>query len=374
MRADFRSLQVFGGLVAEWWRESVDYTGYVQYFAKRSMAGAIRLLIGVGIGVIAVIAMAVLFPAAQQTSRAAEIVVILFVAMTAAWSGVWCVRPWPTRHRSRAFIISADVGIAALALIGSTWLMGLFALNCFALISVYLMFFDGPRALALHTVLISLTAIVFIALMSANGAAGDSIFAGRVLGAMIPVTITPLGIQFGIRTLRNDANESATDPLTGLLNRRGLHLHFDEVLQRGESVRSQTAVVVIVVDLDRFKDVNDTYGHAAGDEVLIRCARRITAAVGDSALVARAGGEEFVIVDLADPCDAAALAEQTRRAITAPGDHPAVTASLGVTSMSRTRFTAPDADTEHLLAALVARADQAMFEAKHHGGNTIHHG
>jgi diguanylate cyclase (GGDEF)-like protein len=360
---------VFGRLVGEWWREPVDYSAHVQYFAKRSMAGAIRVMIGAGIGLISIITVAALLPAAEPALTTPKVVVIVFAGVNAFWAVLWCVRPWPTRRQSRAFVVTSDVGIAAVALSGSSWLMGLFALNCFALISVYLMFFDGPKALMLHTILILATTVAFIALASADHALGGAV-AGRILGAVVPVIATPLGIQFGIRTLRNDANESAIDPLTGLLNRRGLHLHFGDLLASGAAA-SGDALVVIVVDLDRFKDVNDTYGHTVGDRVLVRCARLITAAAGGRALIARVGGEEFAVVDIAVPSRGAETAEAIRRAI-ATGGPPDVTASVGVTSADHTQFIVANERPQLVLDTLIARADHAMFHAKRNGGNATH--
>jgi diguanylate cyclase (GGDEF)-like protein len=171
--------------------------------------------------------------------------------------------------------------------------------------------------------------------------------------------------------LRNDANEAVTDPLTGLLNRRGLHLHVGDLMRDRHS--KDTHVVVMVVDLDRFKDINDTFGHAIGDEVLIRSARRITSAVRSSALVARVGGEEFVIVDVTKPGHIEHITERVRSAVAAPADHAPITASVGVTSVALATFAASEVDRTALVDTIIGHADHAMFDAKRRGGNsTIH--
>jgi diguanylate cyclase (GGDEF)-like protein len=176
--------------------------------------------------------------------------------------------------------------------------------------------------------------------------------------------------KFGIWVLRNDANESVTDPLTGLLNRRGLHLHIGDLFR--DITARDADVAVMVVDLDRFKDINDTFGHTIGDAVLIRSARRIKSAVRGSALVARVGGEEFVIVDLAEHRHPEHDPDRVRHAIAAPADH-AVTASVGVTSVAIADFAAPEVDAVALLDTIIEQADRAMFDAKRNGGNaTIH--
>lgn len=368
--ADPKSLQASARLIGQWWREPVDYAAQVQYFAKRSLADAIRTAIGGGTGLIAGISVAVLLPAASREPLACRIDVALFAALTAIWAVVWCWRPWPSRKGSLAFVISADVGIAATTLCGASWLTGLFGLNCLALISVYLLFFDGPKILVLHTICTWMLTVAFIAEIGSGSTTVELLlFGAKMLAAVVPLTAAMVGIQLGIWALRNDANESVTDPLTRLLNRRGLLLHFGDLLR--DAAPAMEIVSVAVIDLDRFKDINDRYGHAIGDQVLIRSAQKTISAVGDSALVARVGGEEFVVVELTDHSDVAQTAERIRRAICVTGERPRITASIGVTTVPRERFTVPDADLPTLLDSIIARADQAMFEAKHDGGNTI---
>ena len=182
---------------------------------------------------------------------------------------------------------------------------------------------------------------------------------------------TPLGIQFGIWVLRNDANESVTDPLTGLLNRRGLRLHVGDLMR--DRNFADADLVVMVVDLDRFKGINDTFGHAVGDEVLIRSARRIKSAVRGSALVARVGGEEFVVVDVTGSGSTERITERVRAAVGAAADRARVTASVGVTSVALAEFESPDVEAAGLLDRMIGHADLAMFGAKRRGGNaTVH--
>lgn len=364
MLANSRSLAVFGGSIREWWREPVDYAAQVEYFTKRSMSGAIQALIGLGTAFNGVISLAILMPYAG--TRASAIVVAMFAALQIIWGWAWFHRPWPARRTSLAFVISADIGIAAAATTDASWLLGLFGFNAFSMISVYLMFFDGPKVLAGHSVWILLSTTVFAVRASPHANFDTATFTASTLTAVAPVVATPLGIQFGIWALRNDANESVTDSLTGLLNRRGLYLHIGDLLR---DTTMNTELTVMVVDLDRFKDINDTFGHAVGDAVLVRSARRIKSAVRGSALVARIGGEEFVIVDLVEPThDAPRDFDNVRAAISAPADH-AVTASVGATSIRVADFAVPDVAPATLLDTMIDRADHAMFYAKRNGGN-----
>jgi len=363
---------VFGRLVRDWWREPVDYAAQVQYFTKRSLADAIKVLIGSGTGVVALVLLAIRLPSAGSASTVSHVTVAMFAAVTIAWAAVWCCRPWPwvSRRRSLGFVVSCDIAIAAVALQDTNWLTGLFALNAFGLIGVYLMFFDGPKVLALHALWI-LAATTAHAVQVGGADLGGLTLAAEMVVVAAGAAATPLGIQFGIWVLRNDANESVTDPLTGLLNRRGLRLHVGDLMR--DRNFADADLVVMVVDLDRFKGINDTFGHAVGDEVLIRSARRIKSAVRGSALVARVGGEEFVVVDVTGSGSTERITERVRAAVGAAADRAPVTASVGVTSVALAKFSSPEVEAAGLLDRMIGHADLAMFGAKRRGGNaTVH--
>jgi diguanylate cyclase (GGDEF)-like protein len=364
MLANAGSFAVFGRLVRQWWGEPVDYAAQVQYFAKRSMSGAVQYMIGLGTGFDGVISLALLLPSAN--SRASQVAVIGFAALQLAWAWVWCSRPWPSRRMSLAFVVSADVAITVMVLLDPSWVLGSFGFSFFTMLSVYLVFFDGPRALVCHVLWILLTTAAFAVHVSAAAQFDVVEFTAKTLMSVALVVGTPLGIQAAIWALRNDANESITDPLTGLLNRRGLHLHVGDLLRDGSHVAD--AATVMVVDLDRFKDVNDTFGHTIGDEVLIRTARRIKSAVRGSALVARVGGEEFVVVDLGDRGRAHRDVDRVRYAIAAPAQPP-ITASVGVSSVALDGSALTGIEPATWLDRIIERADRAMFDAKRRGGN-----
>lgn len=159
-----------------------------------------------------------------------------------------------------------------------------------------------------------------------------------------------------------------TDPLTGLYNRRYASAHLDALLARaarGEVV----APAVVILDIDRFKTVNDTFGHIAGDAVLAEVGRRIAANIRDADLAARWGGEEFVVVLPGTGAEAARnLAERLRSVIAASpieipgGSSIEVTASFGV---------ATDGPPDETTTGLVGRADAALYRAKHEGRNRV---
>jgi diguanylate cyclase (GGDEF)-like protein len=170
-----------------------------------------------------------------------------------------------------------------------------------------------------------------------------------------------------LRAARERIEElSRRDPLTGLTNRRWL----DEVL-RLESERAKrygAPLSLVMIDLDHFKDVNDTFGHAAGDQVLKATAAALESAARMTDVVGRYGGDEFVVLLPNTELDhAGMLAERMRTAlcmmpVTFRAD--AVTASFGVAAWA-------DGDTTE---SFIARADEALYDAKHAGRDTVARG
>jgi diguanylate cyclase (GGDEF)-like protein len=163
---------------------------------------------------------------------------------------------------------------------------------------------------------------------------------------------------------REAAAGASTDALTGLPNRR----YFDEysTLLAGRR-RSGDAVAVLMIDIDKFKKLNDTYGHPIGDQVLRSVAGAITAAVRDEDVPARIGGEEFAVL-LRNPGPAVALevGERVRKAVRdldlADVGVPGVSVSVGVANAI-----GPDEPIE----ALVDRADHALLRAKRAGRDRV---
>jgi len=164
-----------------------------------------------------------------------------------------------------------------------------------------------------------------------------------------------------------------TDVLTGWHNRRYLQLRLTEEMSRAR--RDKASLVCLMLDLDHFKQVNDTYGHAAGDEVLRELSHRIESQVRGSDVAARYGGEEFVILLPHTGVEAGRLlAERIRHAVSASpvvfgdGKELAITASIGIASTTPQQS---DFDMKTLGESLIARADVALYSAKSAGRNCI---
>lgn len=165
----------------------------------------------------------------------------------------------------------------------------------------------------------------------------------------------------------NDALQALAthDPLTGLANRAAL---LDEITRASSAgLRSGRATALLILDLDRFKNVNDTLGHAVGDALLVAAARRLESVVRAGDLVARLGGDEFVVVmrDLADPTEAVRaawrLVEVFRASFTLGETELYATASIGVATSTESR---PASD-------LVREADSALYAAKDAGRDRV---
>lgn len=164
-----------------------------------------------------------------------------------------------------------------------------------------------------------------------------------------------------------------TDVLTGRHNRRYLQVRLGEELARAR--RDGSTLVCLMIDIDHFKRVNDSYGHLAGDEVICEFAQRVESEVRASDVAARYGGEEFVVLLPNTDADAGALlAERIRRSISNPpidlgraGSVP-ITASIGIASITPDRA---HEDLKTVGEALIARADVALYEAKAAGRDRV---
>ena len=164
-------------------------------------------------------------------------------------------------------------------------------------------------------------------------------------------------------TVARLSHRSLHDPLTGLANRT----LFEELLEQAvaRARRSHHEAAVLYIDLDRFKAVNDRYGHHAGDELLVAAAERITGVLRPGDCLARLGGDEFAVLceDLPDSQAAEAVADRIvavmAEAFLVGGRALSVTASVGIA------FSGPGQDIPQ---ELVRDADHAMYEAKQRGG------
>lgn len=164
-----------------------------------------------------------------------------------------------------------------------------------------------------------------------------------------------------------------TDFLTGWHNRRYLHARLKEELARAQ--RQGTGVTCLLIDLDRFKQINDEHGHLAGDMALREAAQRVDGHIRGSDAAARFGGDEFVVLAPdTTPEQAAVLAERIRLAVCDPplelpnGAMVTLTVSIGIAGIVLSR---EEADLKAASERLLAEADSALYRAKQRGRNRV---
>ena len=198
---------------------------------------------------------------------------------------------------------------------------------------------------------------------------------GRDAGAVIdtpPLVLAPLALILAVAVLSmalmesdmHHRGEAVIDALTGMLNRKALMNRVGELSQ--QSKVSGEPIGLILGDLDRFKEVNDSQGHAAGDAALTDVAYLLRKRLRAFDLAYRIGGEEFlVLLPGADTRECARIAEDLRKAVAAEtvGDGTSLTISFGVAASAR------GAGFEY--DAVFAAADEALYEAKSDGRNRV---
>ena len=188
--------------------------------------------------------------------------------------------------------------------------------------------------------------------------------------SVLIVNVLSLHTALDVRRVAVLEHETITDHLMGIYNRRYLDRRLDEEVARVR--RYGPPLSVLMIDLDHFKRINDTYGHQVGDIVLVNLGKHIEQAIRKSDLVARYGGEEIVVLapNTTGPT-AATLAEKLRQKVESSvlvppekchGETIHVTVSIGVAEFGQSNGDG---------RALLERADQAMYRAKSEGRNRI---
>lgn len=224
-------------------------------------------------------------------------------------------------------------------------------------------------------VLLAFALAQFAAAAVASGVAGDDTPAALDLYAAVhyltlPAAYAGIGI-FSVFLIATDLAEqmkrlAITDALTGVLNRRG----FMDAALRAISFaqRTMTPLTVVMTDIDEFKRINDTYGHATGDRALKMFANQLGVALRRSDLIGRVGGEEFAMVlTNTDTAGGHLVATRLRHGIehaVVEAQHARIqlTASFGVAT-----FSSDDGDLEDV----IERADRALYQAKETGRNRV---
>ncbi|RDI63188.1 GGDEF domain-containing protein [Nocardia pseudobrasiliensis] len=348
-----------GVIFRAWASDRVDYDSLVRTIESHAALGPMKTMIGSGgIVMMLITVLAAISPTGQN-----DPVGLTQAAVAATLAGLWTLRwwlfPWPRERESLFWVALIDVNITANNIMVSDRLLGALGIVLLVTTGAYVAIFHGTRWLGLHLLWALLSIVVVTAMMTlghGHGAGDVALGVGTFLANMVVLIVVMPVVQFFNWLIRLDA---LSDPLTGLLNRRGL----DSRVQRFAGTACREGVYVVTLDLDRFKSVNDTFGHPVGDEVLIRTADCLRAASPRGAVVARTGGEEFAVVGRLHGQSVEEVAERLRGAIEAMAGLPVtVTASVGAAFSDSPVPLAED---------LFRRSDSAMYRAKHLGGNTV---
>jgi diguanylate cyclase (GGDEF)-like protein len=184
--------------------------------------------------------------------------------------------------------------------------------------------------------------------------------------SLLTITAAIVVGLFFLRPLHTLQRQAREDPLTDLLNRRS----FDEIgagrLQT--AVRAAQSCSAIMIDIDRFKPINDGYGHAVGDEVLLAVARRINRGLSDEDMLSRYGGEEFaILLPGAELQQGISVAERLRDIV---GSEPIKT-SVGPLKVTISLGVAQTSGQISSIAELLERADQGLLAAKRQGRDCV---
>ncbi|MDF2824257.1 MAG: diguanylate cyclase [Mycobacterium sp.] len=347
------------------WQQRPDHYDWLSgYLHARGMSTAARIMMGSIAGSMALCLVALL--SSPDGPRGTIPVAMTWIGVVGGLgcAALWMWR-WPTERQSLMFGVVSNASIALSCLAHPNPLAGLIGCIAFATIGAYFAFFHSLGVVFYNFGVAAGVALVLAIRLTISG---HPVLGLVDLMLVLQVNIAmPLAIRALVNALGVDLLHSDRDPLTGLFNRRSF-----EHRTLGLLVARETAdlyLTIALVDLDRFKLLNDTHGHTAGDRALVRVAHALRANSAKSAVIARSGGEEFLIAHVSPHGEPSRQAQKVCDAIAALPSK--VTASVGTAS-------APLNHNDHaghpaLIARLTADADAAMYRAKRNGGNQVAH-
>ena len=230
----------------------------------------------------------------------------------------------------------------------------------------YIAFFHSAAALLTNSVIAVVTATIIAHRLSQQG--GPTIALAVFWLTWLITIALPVGVRGTTHAMRQYAIESDHDALTGLLNRRGFAAAISRHLTARRSRGVAEHLMVMMLDLDNFKRLNDTHGHKAGDITLQQVAGLLARHAPPGAVICRAGGEEFLIAFTSPTNDVSTVTGDLCAAI--HHSRHGITASIGVASADP--HTTAGTEPQQLIESLIIAADSAMYDAKYNGGNRVH--
>ena len=347
-------------VVRRWWRQGDDFDWLTLYLNTPGIRLIWRAMIATVIASIAVVPAVVLVRPTPPHYPAAVVVAPVASGFGVTVALLWLIR-WPTRGQSVLYALTGSVCIAAACLAQGDPLAGLLGSGAFAVLGGYIAFFHTAPYMMINFAIAMTTAVVLVERLIRYY---DTVVAGCAFLLVLVLNVAfPFAVQWLVRALASELRQSSRDALTGLLIRRAFYQStYGLLLRRREGPRYLGAAMI---DLDNFKRLNDTHGHSTGDKALVAVAGALRLVCPPTTMIARFGGEEFVVADIYRTDDLHDIAEQLRKAVAATG-YP-ITASVGIVS-------APlgpsfDPAERELIDDLVNAADTAMYAAKRAGGD-----
>lgn len=348
----------------EWYRQPFDYEWIIHHRSTRGLHRSIQNVFGAATVLFAVASILMLFSSMGPRGLLSQAWVGIVLLVQVAVALRWFFGPLPTRRDFIGFAIFGDLGLTSVLVLYGP-LGALIGSGLFVMTGALCTFFLSQRWLLGHLAWCSL----FILVTTVRAVFADQTDVATALaGGLVVISINsavPLLAHIAWTAIGRDARRSLLDPLTGLLNRRGVD---DEALGLvSKSHQRGYTLVVVVVDIDKFKAVNDYYGHDTGDDVIVSVAQRLAALFENEGVVARIGGEEFLVV-FTSPIDRAHdLIHRIGHSLYRPDDNVPITVSVGAAIVSSPGDLWGDGPT--IITRATRSADSMMYRAKYDGGN-----
>jgi len=354
-------------MLLRWWREGDQFDQLSSHLEARGITRLIRARISLVAASLSLVAIGSIWSPVGPHGAVQVALALAAGVCAAANSLLWALR-WPTRAQAIALALASSTAIALAVLAQSNPAAAMLGCTTFAGLAIHQSLFHSVRVIAYNfgcaMIAVSVETVRLV---------GQFGLGGALVACWLVVLLnlsSPLAVHVAGQVLGPDAFRADRDSLTGLLNRRAFYLHAQQTL---DCYRDRNAdLVIAVIDLDRFKQLNDQYGHATGDEALVAVAQTLQNGAGETAVIGRIGGEEFAVADEWPAPEVPERAQQLCKAIAALPF--GITASIGTANL-KSRHGKAMSNTEAVLADLVSMADGAMYAAKGNGGNQAgHHG
>jgi len=348
------------GWLGLWWRQPDYYDELSSHLQARGMDGLTRAIISVVTLSTGLVALGTIWSATGPRG------VVQIACGLAACGGatigalLWALR-WPTRVQAILYALLCNASIVLATVAQGEPNAALLGCTTFAIVASYIALFHTAPLMTYNFAIASVIGAVEAIRISAKFNIVAALCAYTLL--VVLNLAVPFGVQVVVHVLGADAVRAERDQLTGLWTRRAFRRRAKARLEQG---RDQLAhVVITMIDLDRFKQLNDTYGHRTGDDALVAVAHALRDTTDDTAVIGRSGGEEFVIAAIWHPDEIGRRAQQLCDVIAALPF--GITASIGTANIHSA------GDSGDLLFELISAADDAMYVAKRRGGNQASH-